>query len=267
MGSGCLSLHQANISFGTAAAINVVSPRYIEPVPLFPPYPSALPGYYNLEVQVFSGFWLVSWFIREFGLQETLTAREKQAAPEEILGAMIESIPPGTQGLTVLPYWSPGLGMPGLEARGAAIGFLHTHTRAHLYRALLEGLAFALREGKERLERRSGNKISQLCVSGGGAKSVHMVQITADIFNLPVTIPHTWETAALGAAIVAAVGSGLFPDFPTAVAAMVRHQDPVPPKAENVAIYDEIYKRVYRRMYQRLKPLYLGIGVCQDSCQ
>jgi sugar (pentulose or hexulose) kinase len=259
MGAGCLSPSQANISYGTAAAINVVSPRYIEPLPLFPAYPSAWPGRYNLEVQIFSGFWLVSWFIREFGLQEIIAAAEKQVAPEEILDALIEAIPPGAQGLLVQPYWVPGLGRPGLEARGTAMGFRHNHTRAHLYLALLEGLALALREGKERLERRTGQKVTHLCISGGGARSTRMTEITADVFNLPVVRAHTWETAALGAAVVAAVGSKFFPDFPTAVAAMVRYQEAVPPDAARAAIYEDIYGRVYQPLYRRLKPLYQEI--------
>ena len=260
LGVGCLAPAQASISLGTAAAINVVSPRYIEPLPLFPAYPSAWPGHYNLEVQIFSGFWLVSWFLREFGLQEKMLAAEKQVAPEEVLDALIEAIPPGAQGLLVQPYWVPGLGRPGVEARGAAVGFRHNHTRAHLYLALLEGLALALREGKERLERRTGQKVTRLYVSGGGARSTRMTEITADVFNLPVVRAHTWETAALGASVVAAVGSKFFSGFPDAVAAMVRYREPVLPDAARAAVYEEIYGRVYRRLYQRLKPLYQEIG-------
>ncbi|HUW63646.1 MAG TPA: FGGY-family carbohydrate kinase [Spirochaetia bacterium] len=260
LGAGCLTPSQANISYGTAAAIDVVSPRYIEPLPLFPAYPSAVPGCYNLEVQVFSGFSLVSWFIREFGLQETMEARKMQAAPEEILDALIRGIPAGSQGLLVQPYWVPGLGRPGPEARGAAVGFRHHHTRAHLYRAVLEGLALALREGKERLEKRTGQAVTRLCVSGGGARSARMTEITADVFNLPVVRVHTWETAALGAAVVAAVGSKFFPGFSDALAAMVRYREAVMPDAARAAVYEEIYGRVYRRLYRRLQPLYREIG-------
>lgn len=260
MGTGCLSPFQANISYGTAAAINVPSSRYIEPLPMFPAYPSAWPGHYNLEVQVFSGFWLVSWFIREFGLQEIMAAAEQQVAPEEILDDLIKDIPPGAQGLLVQPYWVPGLGRPGVEARGAAMGFRHNHTRAHLYLAMLEGLAFALREGRERLEQRTGQKITRVHISGGGARSTRMTEITADVFNLPVFRTHTWETAALGASVVAAVGSNFFPDFPTAVAAMVRYQEAVQPDAARVAVYEEIYGRVYQPLYRRLKPLYQAIS-------
>ncbi|MFZ5591592.1 MAG: FGGY family carbohydrate kinase, partial [Bacillota bacterium] len=147
LGSGCLQEGQASISYGTTATINVTSNRYLEPLPLLPPYPSAVPGCYNLEVQIYRGFWLISWFIREFGSLEQTVARESCQAPEEVFDRVIQSIPPGCQGLVVQPYWSPGLRLPGLEARGSVIGFRDIHTRGHFYRALLEGLAFALREG------------------------------------------------------------------------------------------------------------------------
>lgn len=259
LGSGCTGLHRGSISYGTTATINVTSSRYIEPLPLIPPYPSAIPGNYNMEVQIYRGFWLVSWFIREFGLSERLVAEESNLAPEEVLDGVIDKIPPGSMGLLLQPYWSPGLRKPGLEAKGAVIGFRDIHTRGHFYRALLEGLAYALREGKERIEKRSRQKITELCISGGGSRSRQVMQITADVFNMPVTRPHTWEASALGAAMVAAVGLNYMPDFETAVNRMVRCGDTVCPVAENAVIYEKLYARAYKRLYGRLQPLYRAI--------
>ena len=129
---------------------------------------------------------------------------------------------PGALGLVLQPYWSPGLKVPGPEAKGAVIGFGDIHTRAHLYRAILEGLAYGLREGKERLERRIGHPITELRVSGGGAQSDVVMQLSADIFGLPAIRPHVYETSGLGAAIDAAVGLKLHADFDTAVREMTR---------------------------------------------
>ncbi len=259
LGSGCLGLHQGSISYGTTATINVTSSRYIEPLPLIPPYPSAIPGSYNLEVQVYRGFWLVSWFVREFGFPERLAAEEKGVDPEQVLDREIADIPPGSMGLILQPYWSPGLKVPGPEAKGAVIGFRDVHTRGHLYRALLEGLAYALREGRERIERRTGREISELRVSGGGSRSRQMLQITADVFNLPATRPHTWETSALGAAAVAAVGMKYYSDFRSAAGAMVRIRDTADPVPEHARVYDDLYTRTFRPLYGRLKPLYRAI--------
>lgn len=256
LGSGCLDLHQGSISYGTTATINISSSRYIEPLPLIPPYPAAVPGDYNLEVQVFRGFWLVSWFIKEFGLAESMEAEDLGVAPEEILDREIAGIDPGSMGLVLQPYWSQGLKIPGPEARGAAIGFRDVHTRYHLYRALLEGLAYSLREGGERLERRTGQRITDLRVSGGGSRSAQMMQITADVFKMPAARPHTWETSALGAAITAAVGLKFFRDYRSAVESMVRTRDVTDPVPENVKIYEEIYAGAYKPLYKKLRPLY-----------
>ena len=126
-------------------------------------------------------------------------------------------------GLVLQPYWSPGLKMPGPEAKGAIIGFGDVHTRAHIYRSILEGLAFALLEGKERTEQRSGVKVTELRVSGGGSQSDGAMQLTADIFNLPDRRgPHVYETSGVGAAMDAAVGLRLHRDFDAAVKEMTR---------------------------------------------
>jgi sugar (pentulose or hexulose) kinase len=152
-------------------------------------------------------------------------------------------------GLMLQPYWTPGIRVPGREAKGAIVGFGDVHTRAHVYRAILEGLAYALREGKERIEQRSGVRITELRVSGGGSQSDAAMQLTADIFGLPTARPHVYETSGLGAAIDAAVGLGLYPDFASAVAAMTRVGRVFEPIAANRAIYDRLYKQVYRKMY------------------
>jgi sugar (pentulose or hexulose) kinase len=154
------------------------------------------------------------------------------------------------------PFWSPGLKVPGPEAKGAIIGFGDVHTRAHLYRAILEGLAYALREGKERTERRSHVPITELRVAGGGSQSNVVLQVTADVFGLPASRPHTYESSGLGAAIDAAVGLGLHPDFDTAVREMTRLKDTFEPDARNREIYDALYERVYKKMYSRLQSLY-----------
>jgi sugar (pentulose or hexulose) kinase len=145
---------------------------------------------------------------------------------------------------------------PGPEAKGAVIGFGDVHTRAHLYRAILEGLAYALREGKERQEKRSHYPVTELRVSGGGSQSDAAMKLTADIFGLPAARPHLYETAGLGAAIDAAVGLGLHAGFPEAVGEMTRVKQVFDPNPDNHAIYDGLYTQVYQQMYTRLLPLY-----------
>ncbi|MGK5026442.1 FGGY-family carbohydrate kinase [Janthinobacterium sp. RB2R34] len=106
-----------------------------------------------------------------------------------LCGQFIDST--GSMGLMLQPYWSPGIKVPGPEAKGAMIGFGDVHTRAHMYRAILEGLAYALREGKERIEKKSGVPITALRVAGGGSQSDAAMQLTADIFGMPAARAHT----------------------------------------------------------------------------
>jgi len=256
IGAGCVEPDVACLSYGTTATVNTTSRRYVEVIPLIPPYPSAIPGAYNLELQVYRGYWMVSWFRREFGLREEQLARERGCAPEELFDELVEAVPPGSMGLTLQPYWSPGLKLPGPEAKGAIIGFGGVHTRAHVYRAILEGLAYALREGLERTQKRLRARTTEVRVSGGGSQSDAAMQITADIFNLPASRPHVYETSGLGAAMDAAVGLGLHPDFETAVAEMTRVRDTFEPRPDVRDIYEGLYRRVYKRMYRRLRPLY-----------
>jgi sugar (pentulose or hexulose) kinase len=199
---------------------------------------------------------MVSWFKEEFGHLERWLANEIGVEPETLFDDLVNEAPPGSMGLILQPYWSPGIRVPGPEAKGAIIGFGDVHTRAHFYRAILEGLAYALREAKERMERRSHVPITELRVSGGGSQSDAALQLTADIFGMPTARPHTYETSGLGAAIDAAVGLDLYPDFETAVSEMTRIGDVFEPDPTNEKIYDGLYRRVYKQMYDRLKGLY-----------
>ena len=259
LGAGCLEPQRACLSYGTTATINTTHEQYIEVIPLIPPYPSAVPGAYSLEVQIYRGYWMISWFKQEFGLRERQLALELGVEPEFLFDDLVNQVPPGSMGLVLQPYWSPGLKLPGPEAKGAMIGFGDVHTRAHVYRAIIEGLAYALREGAERTARRSKVPIAEVRVAGGGSQSQAAMQITADVFGLPAIRPHLYEASGLGAAIDAAVGLGLHPDFATAVREMTRVGEVFEPDPRTHAVYDELYHRVYKGMYQKLKPLYEAI--------
>ncbi len=256
IGAGCVDPSIACLSYGTTATINTTHKKYVELIPLIPPYPSAVPGAYTLEFQIYRGYWMVTWFKREFGMSEERLAQQRGVETEELFDDLVSSVPPGSLGLILQPYWSPGLKVPGPEAKGAVIGFGDVHTRAHLYRSILEGLAFALLEGAERTSKRSHIPITALRVAGGGSQSKGAMQLTADIFGLPASTPHVYETSGLGAAIDAAVGLKLHPDFETAVSEMTRLGQTFEPIAQNHRIYDELYHRVYCKMYEHLKLLY-----------
>lgn len=259
IGSGALDPHIACLSYGTTATINTTTKKYVEPVQFIPPYPAAIPNAYNTEVMIYRGFWMVSWFKKQFGLREQQIADDRGVAPEVLFDELVNSVPAGSMGLMLQPYWSPGTRIPGPEAKGAVIGFGDVHTRAHLYRSILEGLAYGLREGKERIEKRSGTKITKLRISGGGSQSDAAMQLTANIFNLPAERPSTYETSGLGAAINVAVGLGRYSNYEQAIDQMTSVGQVFEPDFQTSRLYDQLYKNVYLKMYKRLQPLYRQI--------
>jgi sugar (pentulose or hexulose) kinase len=259
LGAGALAPHIGALSYGTTATINLTSPRYLEAIRFVPAYPAAVPGHYSAEIQITRGFWLVSWFRDQFGHPEREAAQALGVSPESLFDELVKQVPPGADGLTLLPTWSPGIRSPGPEAKGAVIGFAEGHTRAHLYRAILEGLAYGLREGREKLEKAAQVQMSELRVSGGGSQSDAALQLTADVFRLPVARPHTHETSGLGAAMDTAVGLGLHVDYAAAVQSMTRVARWFQPQAEAADLYDRLYAEVYKPMYGRLRPLYRAI--------
>ncbi len=257
LGSGCIQPHMGALSFGTTATINTTQSRYIEATPMLPPYPAASSQAYLTEVQTFRGFWMVNWFKEEFGHKEQFVAEQEGSVVETLFDELLRTTPPGAMGLMLQPYWTPGIREPGREAKGAMLGFGDVHTRAHVYRAIIEGLAYALREGRERIERRSRCRMQVLRVSGGGSQSDEVMRITANILGLPAERPHTFETSGLGAAMNVAVGLGYYHSHADAVAAMCRVRDRFEP--EHVAFYDRLYQRVWSKIYRQMKPVYQEI--------
>jgi len=258
LGAGCLTPETACLSFGTIATVNTAIQRYVELQAFIPPYPAAVPDQYYTEVAIMRGFWMVTWFKEQFGLKEKLEAEETGVTPEMLFEKIIRDVPPGSMGLMLQPHWSPG---PHMEryAKGSIIGFGDVHTRGHLYRAMIEGLIYGLKEGAQLTEKKNKVPITQLRISGGGSQSDTAMQIAADIFGVPAQRPHTHETSVIGAAIDAAVGLNLFPDFESAVKEMTGVKKVFEPIPENCRIYKDLYENVYTKISKKLMPLYREI--------
>jgi len=122
IGAGALQPHIGCLSYGTTATINTTHSKYHEVIPLIPPYPSAVPGRYSLEIGIYRGYWMVSWFKEEFGQLEQWLANEQGIEPEILFEDLVNAAPPGSMGLTLQPYWSPGLRVPGPEGYSGRTG-------------------------------------------------------------------------------------------------------------------------------------------------
>ena len=260
LGSGTLTPDIGYLSFGTCATVNAVSTKSVDLLPYLPPYPGAVPGTYCTEIPIDRGFWLVSWFKEQFGHQEVQLAAERGVSPESLFEEMIQDIPPGSNGLMLQPYWSPDRVYCDEYGKGAVIGFSDRHTRAHLYRAVLEGIIFALKDGAKITTDKLGRRFTKLRVSGGGSQSRTALQITADVFNLPVEVPSVNETGMLGAAMNAAVGLGYYSNYEAAVAGMTSIREVIQPIPRNRDLYEQLYNRIYRKLYSQLKPLYKDLA-------
>ncbi|SHN58664.1 FGGY-family carbohydrate kinase [Fervidobacterium gondwanense] len=253
LGIGCFSQNVGSISLGTTATIQTTTSKYIEVIPFIPPYPSIVPEKYNPEISVFRGYWLVSWFKKEFAHSEVREAEELNTFSEQILDKYLQKIPAGSDGLIIYPAWASGPEKP--FSRGAVIGFSDKHTRMHLYRAIIEGINYALLEGKEAIERKTGTKIERIGLSGGGSKSREVCQITANMMGVPVYKVQTNETSALGAAISAYVGMGVYNDFEIAVKNMVRISEEFLPDMDEHEVYRNYYDRVYKKIWGKINKL------------
>ncbi len=265
LGSGTLTPDIGYLSFGTCATVNAVTTQSVDLLPFLPPYPGAVPGSFCTEIPLDRGFWMVSWFKEQFGQPEVQLAAARGVTPESLFEEMIQDIPPGSNGLILQPYWSPDRVYCDEYGKGAIIGFSAGHTRAHLYRAILEGIIFALKDGARITNRKLKRPFTKLRVSGGGSQSPTVLQITADVFNLPVEVPSVNETGMLGAAMNAAVGLGYYPDYASAVAGMTHIRATIHPNPRNSDLYDHLYNRVYRRIYPQLKPLYQDLALITEK--
>ncbi|MBX3422693.1 MAG: FGGY-family carbohydrate kinase [Pirellulaceae bacterium] len=260
LGSGVINSQQvACLSLGTTATVQAVTARYREVERLVPLYPSAVAGMYNSEIMIYKGFWMISWFRDQFGHAEQQQAATQNVSPEKLLDQFLADVPAGCLGLMTQPYWGAGVRYPDPAAKGCVLGFGDVHTRPYLYRSIVEGLGYALKQGLQKTARRLGCNFQVVRIAGGGSQSDNIMQIMADICALPAERPHTFEASLLGTAVNMAVGLRHYPDYATAVSQMVRVGQRFEPITENVQLYRQLYDRIYLQMYRKLRPLYREI--------
>jgi xylulokinase len=190
------------------------------------------------------------WYRDHFGGEHS-TAEGAYAR----LDAGAAQIPAGSDGLIFLPC-TMGATTPAWreDARGAFFGFTLAHTRDHFARAILEGSAYAVRDLTDRMQE-IGLELEELRVMGGGARSALWNQIKADVTGLPVAVPHTTETTALGAALLALKGIGAYASLEEACGQAVLIRARFEPRPEAQARYAEAYA-LYRQVFFALEPAF-----------
>lgn len=214
-----------------------------------------IPGTYTLETLLRGGTYTISWFVENFG-GIGVAELGLDLSDEEVLETAAAKVTPGSEGLLLVPYLNTA-STPywDAHARGVVFGLRGGHKKAHVYRAILEGLAFEQRLGTDGMEKGTEQPIERLLAMGGGSRSPLFCQIVADITGRPVTVCKEVETTCLGAAMLAASVAGLAAGPCEAAAAMSGEGATYEPDDKKSAFYDRIYD-VYKELYPRLSELY-----------
>ena len=224
----------------------------------------ALPDTYCLLPWNTTGGLALKWFKDRFAMDLIAQAASDGQDVYALLTAAAEEVPPGSDGLIMLPHLE-GAFFPEFNAQARAVffGFTLSHTRAHFTRSIMEAVAYMIRRDLEGIGR-LGVEAKELRVLGGGAKSRLWAQIKADVCSLPVVIPSHGEAAVLGAAILAAVGVGIYSSIPAAARLMVKESARVEPNPNSRTAYDMSY-RLYGDLYEAVRGLYLRSLAVQNA--
>lgn len=251
LGAGLRGPAAALLSLGTYISAMVPDAEHRAAVPVGWQNFASQPHRYLWESDgIRRGMWTVAWF-RD--LVSGLDVTEAPEGAEERLNAEAAAVPVGSGGLVTVLDWLAPTDEP--HRRGALLGFDGTQGRAHIYRSILEGIALTMHENVNNLEAHLGRTVTELVVTGGGAQSDVFMDILASVFGAPVSRPEQTDSAGMGAAICAAVGTGIHPDWDTAIAAMVRTAATFLPEAEAQRAYAELEQR-YRVVSSRARDLF-----------
>jgi len=251
VGVGAVEPGVVALTLGTSGVVFASTNQpFVEPEGRLHAFCHAVPGRWHLMGVMLSAAGSLRWY------RDTLAS----AADYDALLAPAAEVPPGGEGLLFLPYLTgERTPHPDPLARGAFVGLTVRHTRPHLTRAVLEGVAFGLRDSFELIRSVGLTHVNQVRVSGGGAQSSLWRQILAGVLNVELVTVNTTEGAAYGAALLAGVGAGVWPDVDAACRATVKLTGSTAPQPEIVARYEQSYA-LYRQLYPALKGISHGLS-------
>jgi xylulokinase len=234
------------LTLGTSGVVFAsTNEPFIEPEGRLHAFCHSAPGRWHLMGVMLSAAGSLRWY------RDTLAP----GLDFDSLLAPAKDVPPGSEGLLFLPYLTgERTPHPDPLARGAFVGLTVRHNQAHFSRAVLEGVAFGLRDSFELMKSAGLAEITQVRVSGGGAKSPLWRQILADTLNAELVTVNTTEGAAYGAALLAGVGIGAWADVDTACQASIKITGSTRPQPETAARYEQVYAE-YRQLYPALKEI------------
>lgn len=255
VGAGILAEGDASVTLGTSGVVFSASDSYkADPQGVLHAFCHAVTNKWHLMGVMLSAAGSLRWFRDAIAEMEIQQASELGVDPYEILTEKAARVPPGSEGLIFLPYLTgERTPYPNPNARGVYFGLSLRHEKAHLVRALLEGVAYGLRDSLE-LMKGLGLDLNAIRASGGGARSDLWLQILANVFSKEILRSSSDGGAALGAAMIAGVGVGAFKDFQAAYQKTMGEREKIAPNQDQ-QLYEDFYQ-LYRSLYEPLKPLF-----------
>jgi xylulokinase len=253
VGNGVIEEGIVQVSVGTSGTVfSPMNEPKLDPKLRVHTFCHAVPGQWHaMGVMLMAGGSL-RWFRDELCGEEKAEADRRGVDPYEIIAEKAASAPVGSEGLIFLPYMA-GERTPHADpnARGVFMGLGLRHRKAHMARAIMEGVCYGMRDSLEILKEME-LPLSEIRNTGGGSRSAFWRQMQSDVFRAPLVAMAIDEGAAFGAALLGGVAGGVWPDVPAACAATVRTREPVRPNRKLSAVYNKYYP-IYRGLYRSLK--------------
>jgi xylulokinase len=259
VGTGIVAEGVVSVTIGTSGVVFAASDTYrVEPEGRLHAFCHAVPGLWHLMGVMLSAGGSFRWYRDTLGEMERVRAEESGQDAYDLLTEAAAKAPPGCEGLLFLPYLSgERTPYPDPNARGVFCGLTLRHNKAHLTRAVLEGVTYGLRDSLE-LMRALGLSIEQVRASGGGARSPLWRQILADVFDTEIVTVNVTEGAAYGAALLAGVGAGVYGSVAEACDMVIQMTGRTQP-GPAVPVYEDYYPR-YRALYPALAPEFQAVA-------
>jgi len=253
IGTGIVESGKAFVTIGTSGVIFAHSDDVrIDPEGRLHTFCAAVPGAWSVMSCTLCAGGSLQWFRNNFCEAEVVAAKAAGVDVYDLLSEQAMQVPVGANRLLFLPYLmgerSPILNA---QARGVLFGLSGMHKKADLVRAIMEGVVYSQRDCLDAF-REIGVPISQMIATGGGGRSQFWRQMMADVFDSPIVTLTNKEGAALGAAILAGVGTGVYSSIPQACKSTLQFHAQQHPSAAQKEVYEEFYV-LYREIYKQLK--------------
>lgn len=256
VGSGIVRQGLVSATIGTSGVVFAHTDTLtIDPQARLHAFCHAVPHTWHQMGVMLSAGGSLRWFRDTFCAEEKIRAAQQGCDVYDIVIGQTYAIPVGSEGLLFMPYLTgERTPYPDPDARGAFIGLTIRHTKAHCIRAVLEGVAFGLRDSLE-LIKNMGQRITEVRVSGGGARSDIWRHILADVFGTEIVMTTITEGAAYGAALLAGVGTHVYASLPDACDHTIHVTQRITPNEKNAQKYQSLYA-VYQSLYPTMKPVF-----------